>query len=329
MKQNPLFSIVITSYTIERLEDIHELLESINNQTYENLEIIVVIEHSGDLFNQVSDYTEKLPYLNTKVIRANGDSGASAGRNLGIAHSNGEIIAFIDDDAIPFPDWAERMIEIYEDDSIIGVTGPAYPLWKDKPALWLPQEFFWLINCNNWVNWTTVREVRNIWGMNASFRREAFDSGGFEISLGPHGGGIEGWKRHMPEEIELSVRIRERTGKRIVYSPQPKVSHKVYPYKLKFKYIMQSAYLMGFSKYLTKKLYSKSTDSEEILSQEKDLLWRIITKEPQHLIKEIIYHPYLAWRRFMTVVITLTAVAFGYMAGISSNFIGLDKYYSS
>ncbi len=313
---NPLLSIVVTSYTTERLRDIYDLLQSVRGQTYKKIEVIFVVEHSKELHDQVKSYAEKEVTPDIKVIDNDAEPGANVARNLGIGTARGEIIAFVDDDVILPPDWAEEMVKTYNDESIIGVTGPVYPLWRDKPALWLPEQFYWLVNCTGWVNWSTTKEVRNIWAMNASFRREAFDYGAFAPSLGPQEGGIHGWKKKIPEEIELSIRVREKTGKRIVYNPNSKVGHKVYAYKLKLKYMLQHAYLMGLCKYRTKQLYRNLSSSEDILSQEKDLLWRILKREPLCVVKEAFKNPYLAWRRFSIVTVALLAVSYGYITGM-------------
>jgi len=314
MVQNPLLSIVITSYTTERLKDIYELFDSIKNQTYKNIEVIFVAECSRELYEKAKEYGEKIELPRFKILFNKGQQGACAARNLGIANAQGEIIGFVDDDAVFFPDWAEEMVKTYKDETVIGVTGPAYPKWQEKFVPWLPEEFYWLISCTNWCSWNEIREVRNIWAMNASLRREAFDFGGFATYLGPQKGGIQGWKKKLPEEIELSLRIKERTGKRIVYNPKSKVNHKIYSYKLKIKYMIQCAYLMGFSKSKMKKVYSKF-QNQDILIQEKQLLKRIFRRLLLKMIRQMFKDPALTWQRFLITVIVLLSIAIGYLAG--------------
>ena len=185
-KEAPLLSIVITSYAKERFKDITVLLDSNQAQTYSRLETIFVIEKSAELFDQVKSYVEEKDIPNTKVVFNDGEPGASAARNLGIKQAKGDIIAFIDDDAVPFLDWAEEMVKTYEDESIIGVTGPAFPLWPDEHVAWLPEEFYWIIGCTAWADWDNITAVRNVWLQNASFRRESFRLAGYlDTKLGP------------------------------------------------------------------------------------------------------------------------------------------------
>jgi hypothetical protein len=51
----PLLSIVVTSYTTERLKDIFDLLKSIQNQTYENIEVVFAAERSAELMKKVRE----------------------------------------------------------------------------------------------------------------------------------------------------------------------------------------------------------------------------------------------------------------------------------
>ncbi|MDD3678609.1 MAG: hypothetical protein PHD14_05220, partial [Dehalococcoidales bacterium] len=52
-------SLVITSYTTERLNDIYELLDSIKEQTYRNMETIFVVERSQELRDKLNDYIKE------------------------------------------------------------------------------------------------------------------------------------------------------------------------------------------------------------------------------------------------------------------------------
>ena len=110
MAEQPLLSIVITSYTTERLNDIYELMDSIKTQTYANIETIFVAERSPELYDRVKAYLREKAVANTKMAFNEGEPGLSAARNLGIREAKGDIIAFVDDDVVLFPDWAEEMM---------------------------------------------------------------------------------------------------------------------------------------------------------------------------------------------------------------------------
>lgn len=96
MNQNPLISVIVPIYKVEAYLD--RCLESIVNQTYENLEIILVDDGSPDNCPQMCDDWAKKDNR-IKVIH-NENSGVSYARNAGFELSKGEFIAFVDSD-----DW--------------------------------------------------------------------------------------------------------------------------------------------------------------------------------------------------------------------------------
>lgn len=94
----PLVSIIIPVYNVEKY--IKECLESVINQTYKNLEIILVDDGSPDNCGKICDeYSEKDSRIHV-IHKANG--GVSSARNAGIEASTGEWIYFCDPD-----DWIE------------------------------------------------------------------------------------------------------------------------------------------------------------------------------------------------------------------------------
>ena len=132
MPEKPSLSLVVTAYTVERLKDIFELIDSIKAQSYPDIETVFVAERSDALFDSVRDYMNEKAIPKARVVFNRGERGLSAARNLGIREASGDIIAFVDDDVVLFPNWAEEMVKTYDDDSVIGVTGPAFPLWEQE-----------------------------------------------------------------------------------------------------------------------------------------------------------------------------------------------------
>ena len=142
MVNKTLLSIIFTSCTMDRVADIYKLLDSIRAQTYPHIETIFVGEHSQELFEKVKSYTSADDNFKLIVAFNSGEPGLSAARNLGINESAGHILAFVDDDVILFPDWAEQLVKAFEDRSVIGITGPAFPLWEEESMSWFPEELY-------------------------------------------------------------------------------------------------------------------------------------------------------------------------------------------
>ena len=89
-----LISVIVPVYNVESY--VAECIESIQNQTYMNLEIILVDDGSkdmsGDICDQYAAYDERI-----KVIHQE-NGGLSAARNTGIEAANGDYISFVDSD---------------------------------------------------------------------------------------------------------------------------------------------------------------------------------------------------------------------------------------
>lgn len=91
---NPLVSVVVPVYNVEKYLD--RCIDSIVNQTYKNLEIILVDDGSPDKCPQMCDqWAEKDSRI--KVIHKE-NAGAGMARNIGIENATGEYIQFIDSD---------------------------------------------------------------------------------------------------------------------------------------------------------------------------------------------------------------------------------------
>ena len=319
-------SIITTSYTMDRFKDIIELLDSIQEQSYRNIEIIVVAERSPELAENIRNYARKKGYPNILALYNQGEWGLSSARNLGIRQASGDIIAFVDDDAILFPDWAEETARAYaEDSSIIGLTGPILPLWEDESMRWFPREFYWIFSCTYW-DWTKPTEVRNGYGTNISFRREAFDlCGSFKTNLGAKGGGESGKHELGGEETEFSLRVRRQTHKRIVYHPNIKVKHKVYHYRLSNSFIRKRAYWEGYTKAMFGRLYH--SNDEAVLSTEHELLHRIFSRLIPSSLKLVFSQPGVALRRLWVTILVLACVATGYLSYTISNLFHRSEGY--
>jgi glycosyltransferase involved in cell wall biosynthesis len=95
----PLVSIVMPSYNYGHL--INLAITSVVNQNYENWELIIIDNSSKD---NTSEVVSQFLDSRIKLIQVNNSGVIAFSRNLGIKHSNGEFIAFLDSDDIWYPD---------------------------------------------------------------------------------------------------------------------------------------------------------------------------------------------------------------------------------
>ena len=151
---------------MKRHRDLLDLLDSLEGQTCHDFEVILVIEKSHELFSKMEESLGSKQFKSSKVIMNNDCRGLSNARNIGIDHSGGAFIAFIDDDAVACSRWVELILDNFNDERICGVTGDVKPLWIGQDQRWFPSELNWLISCSYTLTPTRRTEVDRGFGVN-------------------------------------------------------------------------------------------------------------------------------------------------------------------
>ncbi|MDR1460052.1 MAG: glycosyltransferase [Campylobacteraceae bacterium] len=106
--KQPLISVIVPIYNVERY--LEKCLNSIINQTYKNLEIILVDDGSPDNCGKICEEYAKKDNRIRVVHKSNG--GLSSARNAGLDIANGEYIAFVDSDDYIAENMYEDLINI-------------------------------------------------------------------------------------------------------------------------------------------------------------------------------------------------------------------------
>ncbi|HFR4186932.1 glycosyltransferase family A protein [Bacillus cereus] len=108
MEQTQLVSVIVPLYNAEKY--IEETMESILNQTYKNIEIVIVDDGSKDQSSSiVKNLKKKYPEQIKYILQEN--QGVSVARNTGIENASGEYISFLDSDDLWHPTKIEKQIE--------------------------------------------------------------------------------------------------------------------------------------------------------------------------------------------------------------------------
>ncbi len=227
-------------------------------------------------------------------------------------------MGLVDDDTILFPGWAEEMLRSYSlDSAVVAVTGPALPLWEDPSMAWFPREFWWMWGGTVW-DWDQVREIRNVGGMNCSFKKEALLATGlYRLHLGPKGGDERSpWLRlGTGEEVELSLRIRRHLpGAKIIYNPRVRVYHKVYRSRFRWPFMAKRAFLFGYAKGHLERLFRDNFSHKPVLDLEREHLRRILLKMPLALAQEFPRDPASAFRKSAVALVGILFTGLGYLA---------------
>lgn len=109
----PLVSVIIPTYA--RSQYICRAIDSVLNQTYKNIEVIVVDDNGENTENQLATFQtlksyidkEQITYITHKTNR-----NGSAARNTGIFNAKGEYICLLDDDDEFFPEKVEKQVQV-------------------------------------------------------------------------------------------------------------------------------------------------------------------------------------------------------------------------
>jgi glycosyltransferase involved in cell wall biosynthesis len=226
----PKMSVVICS--LNGAAGVDRCIRALSTQTIRSaLEVIVVDDGSTDATSDVGRAHA------AKVIRHETNLGLAAARNSGLDAATAPVVAFLDDDCEPEPQWAEQLLGDYQDEGVTGAGGPITPavrngfmlryLERHNPLK--PQETN-LAKSNRLIyrfklyvrrQWTQTedlsrRGVYSFAGANMSFLRQALiETGKFDERF-----------RFGSEDQDLCIRLAQTfpTGQ-LVFVPGARVVH--------------------------------------------------------------------------------------------------------
>jgi GT2 family glycosyltransferase len=209
----PFASVIII--TRNRPKILANCLDHLGRQTYTDFEIVVV--DSSDNYE-----TKELLFSWPSVCYLSiwdGRNNMPAARNLGLSSAQGDVVAFIDDDCMVFPDWLENIISGYSIDEKIGGVGGSIiderftnlqhnvvgTVFDDGTVI---QNFLKENHKNLMVEW--------LGGGNMSFRRSILNNlGGFDQNYTGN---------NSYEDVDISARVR-KAGYKLLFVPTAVVDH--------------------------------------------------------------------------------------------------------
>lgn len=300
-------SIVASAYSFDRYNDLIDLLNGIKEQTYKEGEAIIVIDQNKELYGKISEYILLNNLHGIKLVFNSENRGLSYSRNIGVTHATGDIIAFIDDDAIPYPEWAEEILNTFNDDEIGAVTGDVIPLWEYKEMSWFPKELHWMISCSYIMTPNKKEEVERGFGTNMAFRKDLlYKVGMFDTNLGIK---INNWVGGEDTDMFLSIK---EMGKKVIFNPDAKVLHKVYAYRIGTKNIIKRAFNGGMSVAIMKKVRRYKIKN----SIEDAYLKGLLFKFYPNILKEFMKKPSVVPLKQMAIVSAVMIFeSIGYLRG--------------
>jgi GT2 family glycosyltransferase len=227
---------------------------------------VLVIWQSNDFSTRdaIAGARSALPYR--LIVLHHPQTGIVPAENLALTHASGEVIALIDDDAVPPPDWLERHLEFYRDPMVGAVGGLAdnwhsdgtpFPRRTMEPVGRLTS--FGKIYGNmhdQALAWRRRQPavVDHLAGGNMTLRRQAFDC--FESGLRPY------WQNF---ELDACLQVKAR-GFRVMFDFGNVVEH----------YPSSAAYCGGRDGDLELKIYNAAYNLALVLAKHSPIALRLL-----------------------------------------------------
>jgi glycosyltransferase involved in cell wall biosynthesis len=195
-KTGPRVSIVIPAYNEE--EHLRACLEAIYNQSVMPYEVIVADNNSTD---GTLDIVDSFPLV--KVVKV-AKQGVVYARDAGFNLASGDIIGRIDADTILPRDWIAKVNEIFDDQSIMAVSGSLHFYDIGWSKVVDSVESYW----RNWMaEKMAVHERIFLLGANMAIRRSAWENVKYSLCH----------SKRLHEDLDLALHLSE-DGLRVAYN---------------------------------------------------------------------------------------------------------------
>lgn len=306
----PYISVAIPEYDASETDKLSECIKSLLNQDYPRYEIVVISES-----DEVSEFVRN-EFGNESIVSVkdieNPDGGVSVARNAAVHATGGEVIAYIDSDAVADEDWLNKLGVMYRDKNVLAVGGRAEPDWIGKRPKYLPDEFLWLVGVTHKGHPKNGSIVRSTFGCNMSYRRSVLEELRFNDNLGKeHGYNLQG------EEPELGIRMREEFNSGMYYAGDARIYHKIDEEQTSLKWLTRRAYLQGISK----AIIENETREEDSLGTDKSFLGFIFKNSLPNYSRGLVYGPRIASVYLLFGILYFTVlVGMGYTVGKIKTF---------
>ena len=187
-EEDPFVSVVVCTYN--GAATLGDCLAGATALRYPSYEVIVVDDASTDASAEIA------AGFDVRLIRSENRQGLSAARNIGLEAAKGDIVAYIDDDAYPDPDWLRFLAISFRTTGHAAVGGPNLPPDED------PSIAACVANAPGGPVHVLVSdsEAEHIPGCNMAYRRDELAAiGGFDPQF-----------RAAGDDVDVCWRLRER-----------------------------------------------------------------------------------------------------------------------
>lgn len=239
-----MLSVILCTYNRERY--IYNVLESIAAGGYEDYEIVLVNNNSTDgTEGECQRFANDHPEVTMRYCMEK-QQGLSYARNRGIVESQGEVLVYVDDDAVVNREYLQTYAEFFNrNKEAVAAGGPITPRYDgcEEPS-WMSHYTRQLVTGELNLGSREREFPRGAFpgGGNAAYRKSVFDAVGlFNVELGRKGNSLIG-----AEEKDLFDKMTTR-GMKFYYLPNAILYHLIPPKKLTQDYFDRLTHGIGVS----------------------------------------------------------------------------------
>lgn len=187
--------------------NLRECVEACLRLDYPDFEVMILPDEMIDL-----------PYSDRVRIIPTGPLGPAKKRDMALDRAKGEILAFLDDDAFPRPDWLKNAVKNFGDEDVAAVGGPAVTpdndTWRQKASGQVYASFLVSGPHNRRYIPKQRCETDDYPSCNFLVRKDAFERiGGFNTKFWPG------------EDTVFCLKLTKELKKKIIYDPDTIVYH--------------------------------------------------------------------------------------------------------
>ena len=239
---DPLLSAIICTHNREQY--LGAAIDSLLAQEFSDFEAIVVDNASSDRTKEVVEQRSgdpRLKYIYEPNI------GLSVARNTGAQAARGQILAYLDDDAVASSTWLQVLFSAYqENEQLVVAGGKVTLLWPPGVTApnWLSPDLAGNLGAYDLGDRVVYIQQPGLTprGLNYSIRRSFLEEiGGFNVNLGRIG------KKLLSNEELYVTEIALKSGKQVAYLPNALVAHNVAPERLQKSWFWQRSWWQGVS----------------------------------------------------------------------------------
>jgi glucosyl-dolichyl phosphate glucuronosyltransferase len=236
---NIAVSVIVTTVSRARLSDFQDLVRALMQQDVDDFELIVIVDENHEHYLDIKKLVKDCPFP-VKVEFNDNNLGLAHSRNMGIGIADGNLLAFIDDDAEPGANWVRTIREVFKDPLVGAVTGDIEPRWMVQGMDWFPEELFWMISCSYSITPKERGEIDRGFGVDMAFSRTAIEAvGPFDTKYG-----INKKRWIGGEDTEMFLRV-STAGYKVIYEPDMRVRHHIHPDRLRLDKLAKRAIAQG------------------------------------------------------------------------------------